>query len=125
LYFQFVLYNSVHFYTFEIRGKDKKIHIYDETGTRIVDAEFTDSSWNEMMYLSTTGTDILDQTNYEPGGTLSGLNTVKNFIENASPSDPVNLAIQFFGTKRDAGGGEHDGGVTYRNGDWIIEIQII
>lgn len=113
---RFVVYNDTVFYYFEILGKKKNqrrvVSLYKN-----LDINFgfkykrlTSDAWDNIF--NSIGADLLNKSNYEsPNSVKNALDEVRNFLQNATQDNPVNLAIQSLG---------HEG-----EGGWKVEIQII
>ena len=125
-YIQFVIHNKTKFYLFEVDwGKPERpprsdrygrVSIYKD-GTELFRRELlneTVQAWEKIFekWYPDVGTDLLNETNYgDPTYVSSHLLEVKNFLQNATPDDPVSLVIQRLGEEEE--------------GSWKVEIQIV
>jgi len=125
-YIQFVIHNKTKFYLFEVDwGKPERpprsdrygrVSLYED-GSELFVRELlneTVDAWERIFekWYPDVGTDLLNETNYkDPSFVSSHLLEVKNFLQNATPDDPVSLVIQRLGEEEE--------------GSWKVEIQII
>lgn len=106
----FVLYNKTRFYYFEVhasnKSEDSKVWIW-ENGVNLLNEQKLNSTLAKNIFNS-VGVDILDPNSYSSctGSCLINLSKLRNFLQNATASNPVDLAVQ------DIKG-------------WKVEIQII
>ncbi|WP_456368994.1 Ig-like domain-containing protein [Geoglobus sp.] len=106
---EFILYNSSDQYLIKI--EEDRVEIFN-SGKIIVDAKLTQQAIQNIS--SPVGTDILDPDNYVKGmgkpyldpSEEEALSAIRNMLQTATLSDPVNLAVQ-------------------KMTGWIVEIQII
>ncbi len=115
---EFVIYNSTTAYKFKVKPNKSEenieISMPDINKDKKEDDKWTLKEPAKDNIFTSTGTDLLDSSNYEKGhGRMHGgndlsykLQIIKAFLSNATPSDPVNLAVQ-------------------KIKGWVVDIQII